>query len=396
MKLFRVILAGMVLLLASTLSAQVYQSDEMSFRLETLLPGLSHPWSLALVEPAGSGPPREGFITIRSGTLLYIRNIPLPGRGGRADFQPVKGLPDIFAAGQGGLLDVILAENYRENSRIYFSASRTDRNRRAGTAVYTARFNEAGMRLDQVQEIFFLQKTSRSTIHFGSRLVLGPDGDLYFSVGERGEPQRAQDRNDAAGSIMRIPLNAVGLPAGEAENYSYGHRNIQGMLYHPDEDRLIAHEHGPKGGDEINLILPGANYGWPRVSYGVNYSGSKVSDYTSLPGIVEPVIYWTPSIAPSGFLLYPERGVFASGRGRGWSGQLFVGALVGRHLRRVSLPTGWQNESRWPLNGQAEEELLLHNAIGRIRDLRVDDSGYIYILTDEINGTLYRLIPADQ
>ena len=390
-----IVICLLSVLFSACLSAQVYRSDALSFKLETLLPDLSSPWSLALIESDDPGsPPREGFMSLRTGSMYFLTDIPLPGEGRKAAYQSLEGLPDFYIGGQGGLLDVILAKNFRENARIYFSASSLDEELKAGTAVYTALFNRERMRLENVENIFFLKRTGFSSIHFGSRMVIGPDDDLFFSIGERGEPDRAQNRRDAAGGITRIPLNADGLPDGVARNYSFGNRNIQGLLYDRDEDLLLAHEHGPRGGDEINLIFQNANYGWPRVSYGVNYNGSKVSNYQSLPGIVEPLIYWVPSIAPSGFALYPETGVFAPRKGEGWSGQLFVGALAGQHIRRVRLPENWQDESTWPLNEQAEEEELLRRVIGRIRDLRVDNMGHIYILTD--GGALHRLIPADQ
>ena len=375
------------------LAAQVYRSGEVSFQLETLLTGIAHPWSLALIDSENGSPPQEGFVSLRSGVLYFLTDIPLPGGGGRAVHRPVTGLPDLFVHGQGGLLDVILAANFKVNSRIYFSAAKPDTGGKSGTAVYVAHFNRRRLRLENTTLLFSLKHTSRSNIHFGSRLTLGPGGDLFVSVGERGDAPRAQDRADAAGSIIRIPLNAAGLARGEAENYSFGHRNIQGLVYDAATDQLLAHEHGPRGGDEINLISPDANYGWPLVSYGVNYNGSRVSPHQSLAGIMEPLIYWVPSIAPSGFALYPESGVFAPRRGRGWSGQLFVGALAGQHLRRVALPPEWRDAS-WPLNDRAEQEEVLR--IGRVRDVRIDEPGYIYFLTDEPAATLYRLIPAHQ
>ncbi len=412
---------------------QMHRSGGVNYHVETLVPGLTFPWSLALVDSAASGSgsafvdsadsapsaggwvqnvtPREAFVSIRSGELLFVSNLPRPGAGGEARVRRVSGLPAVSAAGQGGLLDIVLSPHFARNFRLYFSTAFLDERALSGTAVYTAIFDRANMRLSNVRLIFSLEKTTQQFIHFGSRLVIDPEGNLFVSVGDRGDRERAQDRRDAAGGIVRIPLTAAGLPAGAPENYSYGHRNIQGMVYHPGAGRIMAHEHGPRGGDEINLIIPNANYGWPRVSYGINYDGSKVSNYQSLPGIVEPVVYWTPSIAPSGFAVYPETGVFARGgdvgggehggrsdgdHGGGWSNQLFVGALAGRHLRRIELPENWENASGWPLKDRAEEEQMLSSVIGRVRDVRVDSAGYIYLLTDERAGALYRLIPAEQ
>ena len=224
-----------------------------------------------------------------------------------------------------------------------------------------------------------------TTRHFGSRMVFAGDGTLFITIGDRGEMERAQDLGDHAGKVIRI-YDDGSIPADNPfvntrgalpEIYSYGHRNAQGMAVHPVTGELWLHEHGPRGGDEVNIVKPGANYGWPVVTYGIDYSGAVISRETSRPGIEEPELYWVPSIAPSGM-------TFLTGtKFPGWEGDLFVGALVGQHLRRVDMEAG-------EVNGQ---EMLLERTVGRIRDVREGPDGDIWILTDAARGGLYRITP---
>jgi glucose/arabinose dehydrogenase len=385
---------------AAPAGAQVQRSSAgVNFEIIELAQGLNRPWALALIPSAEGGVPESAFVTERPGRLLYISGLADPGGGsvsrrGVPTISSVSGLPRLSVRGQGGLLDVILHPDFLGNSRLYFSAAVPGSFGAAGTGVYTARFDRGGMRVTDVELLFEMERKTASTVHFGSRLAIGGDGALYVSTGDRGSPERAQEPGDSAGSIMRIPLDAGGRGAGTAALYSFGHRNIQGLTFDPASGALMAHEHGPRGGDEINLIVEGANYGWPLVSYGVNYNGSAVSEFQRLPGIAEPLVYWVPSIAPSGFARYPAIGVFAPAEGEGWSGNLFVGALAGTQLRRVDLPGEALAElPDRPLNGTAEEEALLSGVLGRIRDVRIDGRGYVYLLTDADAGALYRLEP---
>jgi glucose/arabinose dehydrogenase len=389
--------AGLFLLIfAFGVSAQIQRSQAgPEFRVVELASGFNRPWSLALVPPTADGvAPAQAFVSERPGRLWFLEGIPAPGAAGEPRRREVGGLPNLFTRGQGGLLDIVLHPDYGINRRIYFSAAIPGSFGSAGTAVYAARFDPEAMQLRDLELLFQMEQKNSSTVHFGSRLAIGADGALYISTGDRGSPDRAQDREDSAGAILRVPLRSDGTAGGPAEIYSYGHRNVQGMLYDAASGALIAHEHGPRGGDEINLIIKDINYGWPLVSYGVNYNGSRVSDFQSLPGIAEPLLYWTPSIAPSGFARYPETGVFAPGPGEGWSGDLFVGALAGTHLRRVSLPSAALGSlPAGPYNDSARQESLLPGTIGRIRDVRIDGAGYVYLINDAESAALYRLEP---
>jgi len=235
--------------------------------------------------------------------------------------------------------------------------------------------------------IFEMAKKTSTTMHFGSRLAFARDGTLFVSTGERGDRNRAQDLGDSAGKVLRIrPDGSIpgdnpfaGRPGALGEVFSYGHRNVQGLAVNPGTGEVWAHEHGPQGGDEINILRPGANYGWPLVTYGREYSGGPIGEGTGKPGIQEPVLHWTPSIAPSGMAFY------TGDRFPRWKGNIFVGALAGTHLRRVVPGAG----------GPVEQEVLLSGTIGRIRDVRQGPDGNLYLLTDENPGALYRLEPAD-
>jgi glucose/arabinose dehydrogenase len=342
-------------------------STAASFRVVQLVSGLDHPWAFAFM-PDGSV-----LVTERAGRLYRY-----DGR----DITEIDGLPDIDPNGQGGLLDVILHPNYDRNGWIYLSHS-TRYGLGLGTAVSRGRLQ--GDTLVDVEEVFRMNDPSFGGRHFGSRLAFGADQMLYITIGDRGDRDRAQDTGDHAGTVIRIRADGrvpednpfVGTDA-LPEIYSFGHRNAQGMALHPETGEIWLHEHGPQGGDEINVVRPGANYGWPLVSYGGEYgTGRQVGEGTSKPGIEEPLLYWTPSIAPSGMAFYTEDAF------RGWTGDLFVGALAGQHLRRVDLDGG----------RIVGEEVLLQRTVGRIRDVRQGPDGNLYLITDEDNGGLYRIEP---
>jgi glucose/arabinose dehydrogenase len=241
--------------------------------------------------------------------------------------------------------------------------------------------------LQDVEVLFRMQPKDDKARHFGSRLVFDNQGYLFITLGDRGTRDRAQDLRDHAGSLIRlhddgrIPADNpfVGRDDAEPEIYSYGHRNIQGAALHPRTGRLWTHEHGPQGGDELNIPVAGANYGWPVITYGVNYVvGTKIGDGTHKAGMEQPVHYWVPSIAPSGMTFY-EGAPFAA-----WQGNLFVGSLKFRQLVRLELD-GTQ---------VAHEERLLSDVFGRIRDVRQGPDGLLYLLTDADDGRLVRLLPA--
>lgn len=332
--------------------------------------GLEHPWGVAFL------PDSRILVTERPGRLRLIEN-------GRLNPKPIKGLPDITAVGQGGLLDIILHPDYEKNGWLYFSYSASGAGG-IGTEVARARLD--GMKLKDVQVLFRMQPKSSGGRHFGSRLVIDGDNYLYISVGDRGERPRAQRLDDHAGSIIRLHDDGrvpkdnpfVDRKDAKPEIYSYGHRNPQGLTLHPHTGAVWQHEHGPQGGDELNLIQKGRNYGWPVITYGVNYViGTKIGEGTHKEGMEQPLYYWDPSIAPSGMDFY------TGDKWPQWRGNLFIGALKFELLVRLELDgTKVVRETR-----------LLEGELGRIRDVRTGPDGYLYLLTDQENGKLVRLMP---
>jgi glucose/arabinose dehydrogenase len=355
---------------AGLASAETVSSERHDFRLVTVAEGLEHPWSLAFL-PGG-----DMLVTERAGRLRVIRQ-------GKLDPSPVPGLPEVAAGGQGGLLDVALHPKFAENGLIYLTYAAASI-RGKGTEVARARFVDG--RLVDLETILVVRPKSSGRRHFGSRLAFGPDGTLYVTAGERGDPDRAQDLDDLAGSVIRItedgevpPDNPfVGRNDARPEIFTYGHRNPQGLAVHPDTGEVWAAEHGPMGGDEINILSPGTNYGWPVITYGQSYAGKSIGEGTSKPGMAQPVRTWVPSISPSGMAFYTGE-AFPS-----WRGNLFLGALSGRALVRLEL-----DGSR-----VVHEERLLQDFGARIRDVRNGPDGTLYLLTDDANGKLLRLEPA--
>ncbi len=343
------------------------RSEQADFDLVKEVDGLEHPWAMAFL------PNGDVLISERAGRMLLYS-------GG--ELRSVTGLPALYASGQGGLLDIALHPEFDQNRLVYFTYSVAGTGG-AGTALYRARLE--GTRLTAGEQLYRLPKLTGTGRHFGSRIVFGPNGFLYMSIGDRGDRFRAQQLDDAAGSTLRfyddgsVPQDNpfAGRRNALPEIFSYGHRNAQGMAVHPETGQVWQHEHGPRGGDEVNIIKPGANYGWPRVSYGEEYTGGEIGIGSDAPQFESPVIQWTPSIAPSGMSFY------TGDRFPEWKGDIFVGALAGKHLRRLEL------EGRQVV----DQEVLLKNRIGRIRDVEVGPDGRLWLLTDEDNGALYRLEP---
>lgn len=342
------------------------------FTVTTITDGLEHPWSMAFL------PDGRMLVTERPGRLRLIEN-------GRLDPVPVTGLPAIRQHGQGGLLDVVLHPDYEKNGWIYFSYAGADA---SGIGTEVGRGRLKAHRIVDWQLLFSMQPKSGSGHHFGSRLVFDRDGYLFITLGERGERFRAQDLNDHAGSVIRllddgrIPADNpfVDRPDARPEIYSYGHRNLQGAALHPVTGELWTHEHGPQGGDELNIIRRGRNYGWPVITYGKEYgTGFDIGEGTHKKGMEQPLYYWVPSIAPSGMAFY------TGDRFPDWRGNLFIGSLKFKLLVRLTL------------DGPRviDEQRLLQGKLGRIRDVRSGPDGYLYLLTDADNGKLVRLEPLD-
>lgn len=377
MKLFSVAcattLAGAVFGLGPTpAGGQTIKTQEHSLRVVKIAEGLEYPWGLAFL------PDGRMLVTERPGRLRIV------GKDGKLDPQPVAGLPSIAATGQGGLLDVALHPRFADNGLVYLSFSARGV---TGVGTEVAHGKLVGNRLENVQVIFRQQPKGSTGRHFGSRLVFDREGYLYITLGDRGDQDRAQMPDDHAGSVIRLHDDGrvpkdnpfVGKPGWKPEKYTLGNRNMQGAALHPRTGLLWAHEHGPQGGDEVNVIRTGANYGWPVITYGANYgTGTKIGEGTHKTGMAQPIHYWVPSIAPSGMAFYTGDHFPA------WRGDLFVGALRDQLLVRLKL------------DGEkvVKEERMLRNTLGRIRDVRNGPDGFIYILTDESPGVLARLEPA--
>ncbi len=356
----------------STGAYTVQQTERHAVRVTILTRGLEHPWSLAFL------PDGRMLVTERPGRLRYVE------ADGTLDPTPIGGLPAAVAqAGQGGLHDIALHPDFADNRLVYIAyAGKSGRS--YGTELARGRLD--GHRLADVEVLFRALPKSQGGRHFGGRVVLDGKGHVFLTLGDRGERPRAQDLGDHAGSVIRLAEDG-GVPAdnpfasvagARPEIFSLGNRNVQGAAMNPWTGELWAHEHGPQGGDEVNVIRSGMNYGWPVITYGKNYGiGTSIGEGTHKEGVAQPLHQWTPSIAPSGMAFYD------GDRFPGWRGSLLVGALKFRLLARLEL------------DGErvVHEERMLEDVLGRIRDVRVGPDGFVYLLNDHPNGVIARLEP---
>lgn len=354
---------------ASDVVLERVESDAATFRVVRLMEDLEHPWAVAWL------PDGRMLVTERPGRLLLVDG---------DEVEEVAGLPAISPQNQGGLLDVALHPSYDETGWIYLTYSGRDDD---GYGTILVRAQLDGATLTNLEELYRQQPFVSGGRHFGSRILFPGDGTLMFSIGDRGKRSPAQDRSNSIGTVIRLTLDGtvppdnpfVDVDGVRPEIYSYGHRNIQGMILHPETGDIWAHEHGPRGGDELNWIRPGINYGWPEITYGREYATNRNIGGFEAEGMEQPVTYWDPSIAPSGLAVY------TGDRFPGWTGNLFVGALAHQKIQRVVL------EGRTV----ARQETLLENELGRIRDVRTGPDGFLYVLTDASDGALYRLEPVE-
>jgi len=358
---------------------QTVFSADYQIRVEALATGLQNPWSLAFLPDGGM------LITERPGRLRLYRDSVLAA-------EPIPGVPEVRNTVLGGLLDVLLHPDFAENGWLYLSYARTVDGNQSTTVLARARFNGRG--LSNVEEIFVANTRSNSVVNFGGRMVFGRDGKLYMTVGERQEQERAQNPLDHGGKVIRLNDDGsvpddnpfVGDPRYLPEIYTLGHRSPQGLAVHPESGAIWEHEHGPLGGDELNVLVAGANYGWPLVSYGIDYTGTQITEtgLTAREDLEPPLEYWVPSIAPSGLSFY-EGGPFALWRGNALIGSMMRGRVRGSgHFQRLTFE-----------NGRAiTREPILQELRQRIRDVRPGPDGLIYVLTDENPGVLLRLSPA--
>jgi aldose sugar dehydrogenase len=373
-------LAVAILLAVSFLIATGTRGQEQAFgssagelEVRTIARGLANPWALAFL------PDGKMLVTERPGRMRIVTT--------EGQFSPpLKGVPDVWASGQGGLHDVLIDESFAQNRTIYFCyAERADGGGR--TTAARARLSDDNGRLDEVKIIFRQQGPLSSGNHYGCRIAQADDGNLFVALGDHfTHRDQAQSLRNHLGKIVRIAPDGS-VPAGnpfagradaKPEIWSYGHRNVQALAINPASGEPWEIEHGPRGGDEVNLVAKGKNYGWPVVGYGIDYSGAKIHDATAKDGMEQPLKYWVPSIAPSGMAFYTGK-LFPK-----WNGSLFTGALRGAMLVRLTL------------NGNAvtSEERLLQNLHERIRDVRQGPDGALWLLTDSSNGRLLRVTPA--
>jgi glucose/arabinose dehydrogenase/cytochrome c553 len=352
--------------------SDIFKTEKMTIKLELVAEIKDVPWGMAFL------PDESLLVTERNGKLIKVSK--------DKSLTEITGTPEILAKGQGGLMDVILDPGYSTNQIIYLSYSKPKT--QGGQTVSTTAIMKArldGSMLSSQKDIFIAEPYSRTQHHYGSRMQFGKDGFLYFSVGERGnEKENPQEiKGNDLGKIHRIKTDGsipsdnpfVSTQGAEKSIYSYGHRNPQGLTINPTTGEIWETEHGPRGGDEINIIKPGNNYGWPVITYGINYNGIPISNLTAKPGLTQPVHYWIPSIGPSGLA------IVSGNKYKGWEGDILSGSLRFQFLQRSVLS-----------GGKITNEEILFKNIGRVRDVRMAPDGYLYIAV-ESPGRIYKLLP---
>ncbi|MBW4933594.1 PQQ-dependent sugar dehydrogenase [Marinobacter sp. F4206] len=342
------------------------------YNVQVYAGGLEHPWSLVFL------PDGRALVTERPGRLQLL------SEAGEVQPEPVAGVPEVFSSGQAGLFDVVISPDFSDDGLVFLSYACGSA---AANHLCVSRGQLIHGRLTAVAEIFRAMPAKEGDAHYGGRMAWLPDGSLIVTLGDGFDyREQAQNLSSHLGSIVRLMPDGtvpddnpfVATPEARPEIYSYGHRNVQGLVYDPVEQLLLIHEHGPRGGDEINLIEPGNNYGWPVISYGLDYTGAMVTPFTRRASMEQPLLQWTPSIAPSGMARY--RGALFPH----WQGDLLVGALADRSVHRVELR-----------DGQARDEETLFKELGaRIRDVVTGPDGAVYLLTDSPQGQILRVTPA--
>ena len=346
-----------------------FASSAGQLEVQTVASGLVNPWGLAFL------PDGRMLVTERPGRMRVVTSDGVLS-------PPLQGMPKFYVGGQAGLLDVALDKDFASNHTLYFCYSAE---RGGQAAVARAELDEAKMRLDT--KVIFTEHSRGGSNNHGCRIAQGPDGDLFVTLGDHFQPRdESQNLDEDNGKIIRIKPDGtipqgnpfVGRTDARPEIWSYGHRNAQGLAINPATGDLWEIEHGPRGGDEVNIIAKGRNYGWPVIGYGIDYNGAKIHDSTSKDGMEQPVKYWVPSIAPSGMAFYSGT-LFPT-----WKGSLFTGALKAKMLVRLSLKG----------NTVTGEERLLQNLNERIRDVRQGPDGALWLLTDSSAGRILRIAPA--
>ena len=365
-------------LLAGLVAAAIFVAPKVQRRMEmqrlrpvTVATGLDNPWGLAFL------PDGRMLVTERPGRMRLVAD------DGTLS-EALSGLPPVFAQGEGGLLDVALDPAFARNSRLYWSFSEPDPAGGSGASTAVATGVLRGSSIEQARVIFRQDVKVDGSAHFGSRLAFGPDGRLFVSLGDRSRRADAQDLASAHGKIMRIETDGrapadnpfLGSSGALPQVWTLGHRNVQGLAFRPGSGELWASEHGPQGGDELNLVSPGLNYGWPIITYGCEYvTCAKIGVGTTMAGMEQPIAHWTPAIAPTGMVF------LTSDRYPGWKGDLFIGMLQGRALMRIKL------------DGRkiVEQQRVLTGLMERVRDVRQGPDGWLYILVGREQGRIVRV-----
>jgi glucose/arabinose dehydrogenase len=350
-------------------SGAVVESEKEKFVVDTLSAELSNPWGIAFL------PDARILVTERSGEILIFQN-------GKLLAEKIEGVPAVYANGQGGLLDIQLHPEYATNGFIYLAYSKPGEGG-GGTTISRAKLE--GNKLVNLQELFSAQPFTASDVHFGCRIAFDGDGFMFFSSGERGTKENAQNLGNHLGKILRlhddgrVPADNpfVNEAGAKPEIWSYGHRNPQGLVYDRSTGTLWDHEHGPKGGDELNKVEKGKNYGWPVITYGINYDGKPITDKTTMEGMEQPVNYWVPSIAPCGMAQV------TGDKFPGWKNNLLIGALSFKHVARVELD-----------NDKFVKQEKLLDKVARVRAVAESPDGFIYVAT-EGPGLLLKISPAN-
>ncbi len=353
---------------------QRFRTDKVEVIVETVARDLQNPWGLAFL------PDNRMLVTERAGRLRIVE------ANGTLS-APIQGLPRIAVRGQGGLLDVALDPNFTQNRLVYLSYAEERGEGRAGTSVARARLSDNGTALESLAVIFRQEPSHTGNNHWGSRLVFNREGNLFITLGDRFDLRnQAQNPANHIGKIVRIKPDGGPAPGNpflnredaRPEIWSLGHRNLQSAALHPTTGELWTVEHGARGGDEVNIPQKGKNYGWPVISYGVDYSGGKIGEGSRKAGLEQPVYYWDPSIAPSGMAFY------TGDKFPAWRGSILVGALSGKLVSRLDTNG----------NRVTGEERMLQQLGERIRDVRQGPDGFVYLLTDSRNGRILRMKPA--
>ena len=332
--------------------------DQTGYATELIVDGIDIPWGMDFIDET------EFLVTDKKGILYHVKN------GVKTE---VSGLPKVYVRGQGGLLDVALHPNFKSNKIVYLAISvNLEGDEGGNTAIYSGTFEK--FKINNMKLLYKAVPNTKKGQHFGSRIVFDDKGHLFFGVGDRGNRDvNPQDIKNDGGKIYRLNLDGsipndnpfVNKQGAKKAVYTYGNRNPQGLIFHPITGELWEHEHGPKGGDEINIIEKGKNYGWPVITYGINYSGTSITDKREMPGMEQPLYYWVPSIAPSG-MAFSTSDIY-----KDWKGDLFVGSLKFKYLERLVIRD----------KKVIKREKIL-DEIGRVRNVKEGPDGYLYIGVD--------------